>query len=459
MGLGRFGVAGCCKCAPGTDPGTVSETAGPCGWCGYYDPNERDLEMPVPPSKLCYAQVFDTFSYSKDYPRVPYWTFQRDIHRDPAHIEDWQDNWLYGDYHHLNGGHFVTSSRERYQLAPPSGWRYVTGRKVDTLCPNPATGSTDDERWARALVNIPPGYGSYYYGYPYTKRYENGLIINSQTNKTDLIPLLENVSLQFNTPIDQWPRYLWFYSEGNPPIPGGLCFEEPCPGWEMAVAVQYTSLTGDDTSLTCGYYGSLATQVFGWNHPGQDASSGSSYGLWVRHFRVTSSAVAPVGRVRGDSFLEPYLPTEQTVEIHYWVGWPNGLSTGINDGDGYRTVYLPYKDSVNLKIEVQFDNYPGDNRKCFLTVSFLVDGYPVFSQRHLIAKPGWRQDGSSTDEQSFIQSFCPSQINACNHITGINANKGSTAPWYYEIIAMWGADQTPRESWWIDSWFAEYRRL
>lgn len=452
MGFGRFGVGGCCLCSPENpdDPGGSSERAGPCGWCGEYDPNEINLDMPVPPEKLCERFVFDNFEYSKDYPRVPYWTWQRDQPGD-----DWNEKWLYGDYHHLDNGHFVNSGRGRYKPNNNAPWRPVFNKLVDTFCKggNQADGGKLTNYSYKLLTNLPPMYGNnggFAYDYPY--RYENGIIINSQSNKTDLLPLKQSVSLSFNTPRNQFPKWFWQYNTVGTPV---LCFEPPCI-FNQQIAAQRSWLKSDyEVCIDGGTVGG-SPFLFVWNYPGSPNSGG--YGLKLRHFVVASSMTAPVDyNFTGMLSTAPYIPTQQWITIDYYLGEYGSQMPVEGGGDAYFP--MPYKDSFNLEVEVQFGNWPSDNRKCLLTVNFLIDGAIVFTKQHIIAKPGWRQDGSPSDEQSYIQSFCPGQIDAWNEITGVNNQSGSTSPWYRETVAMWDTDQTPRESFWLDSWWAEYVRL
>jgi hypothetical protein len=435
MGLGRFGVAGCCKCSPDTP--TVGETAGPCGWCGYYDPAEFDLQYPIPEDKLCQRRLEDSFSTSKDYPRVPWWSFQQLFA--PG---TWQEIWARGDYQHLNDGHYCYTAKEPLRYAPVSGapWRtHLVGLLWDT------GGAVE------RLQNLPPFYGSYFpFTYSYPKRYENGLIINSPTDKTDLIPLKQYMSLEFNTPKRQWPQQVSWVVAGNP-FP---CLFEPCfRTWTLPVATQWSELLPYP-------YGPTA---FGWNAPGQPPGLGSgrySYGLAVTAFRVDSSAVLALDtQLFGNQLhnLKEYLPKTQKLTMGYYVG-SDGAYVG-REAEGWKEVEIPYQENFSLKLEVQFDDYPEDNRKCWLTVKFLMNDNVYFTQQHLIAKPGWRQTGAATDAQAFIQSFCPSQISARNEISGVNISHGSTAGWYYEALALWSPKQTPRESFWMDSWQARFDRL
>lgn len=432
MGLGRFGVAGCCKCSPDTP--TVGETAGPCGWCGYYDPAEFALQYPIPEDKLCQRRLEDSFSTSKDYPRVPWWSFQE--YYVPG---TWQEVWARGDYQHLNDGHYCYTAKEPLRYAPinPAPWRtHLSGLLVDS------------QYVGLRLQNLPPFYGSYSpFTYSYPKRYENGLIINSPTDKTDLIPLKQYMSLEFNTPKRQWPQQVNWYQQGNP-FP---CVFEPCdPVWNFTVATQWSELIG------LSGWGTLA---FGWNRPGQPGGSQSNYGLHITYFQVRSDAIVPLDTRSNQALysLKEYLPQTQKLTMGYYVG-PSGQGFGY-EADGYRQVEIPYQENFSLKLEVQFDDYPEDNRKCWLTVKFLMNDNVYFTQQHLIAKPGWRQTGAATDTQAFIQSFCPSKISARNEISGANVSSGSTAGWAYEILALWSARQTPRESFWMDSWQARFDRL
>lgn len=436
MGLGRFGIAGCCKCSPDTP--TVGETAGPCGWCGYYDASEYSLPIPVPEDKLCSRRVLDSFSSSKNYPLVPWWTFQ--TYYEPGTTEQ---VWLRGDYQHLNGGHYCYTAREPLRYGPAPGGVFR----------EPIQGRVSDNGGAvLRLTNLPPFYGSWSpFTYPYTKRYENGLIINSPTDKTDLIPLKQNMSLEFNTPKNQWPQNVWWYQTGNP-FP---CIFEPCdPIWNFPVASQYSEFLPGPFSVP-------QFPAFGWNAPGQPPGNGASvYGLHLTAFSVRADAIVPLNRQSSSNeliSLKNYLPATQTLSMGYFVGF-TGQTSGY-EAEGYRSIEIPYQDNFVLKLEVQFDDYPEDNRKCLMAVTFLLNDNVYFTEQKLIAKPGWRQSGSASDEQAFIQSFCPSRVSARNEISGANVSMSSTAPWSYEIIALWSPRQTPRESFWMDSWYAESVRL
>jgi len=441
MGMGRFGVGGCCQCAPDT---TTSEHAGLCGWCGLYDENVTNLPMPPAPSTFCKDLLTDSFSYSKDYPRVPYWTFQL------TYPGTWQESWSLGDYHHLDDGHYVCSSRGRYGTPPNPGPQYsfdLSGKIADLWSCTPYYSGPIS---VLNLTNNPPFYGSdplYDYQYPY--RYENGLIANSQTDKTDLIPLRETMSLSFSTPKNQWPKYVVSYGA----IPR-TCIEPPCPV-ELHVAGAMTSWIKGPCIYTGGQRELL---VFGWNTYGQPSQQGGflGYGLWVTYFEVSSMMRV---MAEDNSITELPEPSEQTIQIGYWIGpsSPDGSTPIGSEGDGYVYMTVPYMDSFAMEISVEFQDYPADNRKTMLTVDFKIGGISRLRNQHLIAKPGWRQGSgtSATDEQSYIQSFCPSVVRALNHIVGPYIIYNGSAGYF----ALWDDTQTPRESFYIDDWQARFERL
>lgn len=460
MGLGRFGIGGCCQCSPGDNN---SERAGPCGWCGLFDPDEDVLEMPVPPEKQCSEFVFDTFEYSKDYPRVPYWTFQT---KDWT-LEDWQTSWLFGDYHHLHQGHYLFSPRNRYVVPGTTPFRNYPDKLIDVGCAsnNFSDGGANGELLSypgnMVLKNIPPQYGNLggpgnMYGYPFARRYENGVIVQGQTNKEDVTPLRMSSRLEFNAPRDQFPRYL--HRSGSMPV---YCYDEDTCLDTVTVraGVQQSYLVGGVSCAQSGgtLFGSSPT--FRWNYPGGEVG-GLGYGLWIARFGLFSSQVIPPeAQLQGLTPITSYVPNEQILEVWYSIG--STFDSSDSEGDGYLYTPIPYRENFTLKVEIQFDKWHPDNRKCVLTVRFYIDSDIVFQKQHIIAKPGWRQDGSPTDEQSFIQSFCTGSIHAANHIAGANEYWGHVGPttWHWEALALWDASQTPRESYWMDNWWNEYERL
>lgn len=474
MGLGRFGIAGCCQCSPGGGGGGGGGDggvgAGPCGWCGPCDGEQ--LEYPVPPEKECPLEVSDAFVYSKDYPRVPWWTWQQALSLEG---DDMLDRWLLGNYHHLEDGHFCPSTKGRYRFATTNqqnAW-FLTGKKVDVagICKSGNEGQEPTNPRDRFSVWLPlTNFGPdarLDCLTPYTRKYENGVILNSQTPQTDLLPLEAFVSLNFNIPENEFPKYYMIDQYGPDPPGRRECFGldgDLCPDWRLNGAYSYTGMNRI-VHVNCAEFNQPLPPVgvFNWaSSLGADRTH-----LYVQYFHLNSmnSAYVPNSEI-GKQIHRLNPPDNQELIISYFIArnWLDGCQT-YNDCQGQGSFYQPtnaYRSNFSLKIKAEFTNYPADNRKMFIKVMFLIDEVIVYQNTHLIWKPGWTRDSAPDSPQTHRQMFCATQVNAINTINGVNYSFSSLTPsgggTTYEA-ALWDGNQKPRENVWIDNWHAKVTRL
>lgn len=410
MGLGRFGPGGCCTCSENNElPPRYG--AGVCAWCGPC--TSGPLPSPQTPEQYCDFELSDSFDTLKRMPDVPWW----------------QSHELGYGADHVQGGKYLYAMPDRYYQSQTNAagvWSWPNFNAVLDL--SGWNGTCYYPEYGRRLVNLPPaGYSPYPCDYSY--RRENGLVVQSPTISEDVLPIKMSTSLAFNLDKSQAPQ--WFAYQN-------LLY---VPVTAYTSSVEFSLL--DPDSEPC-QYGVYASPIYTW-------SGGSHGGRLLVRVRAAKTLSFPVAA--GDSIfidnLQEYWGSTVPLTLYWELQTQSYSSPFSTVASGYALYDLPWGQHT-ATVEVVHEKVIGDNRKMNTSVLLKVGDMYTLSGSSEMPRPGYSYGGSATDPQYDYQKFCGHYISASCSSNGIQPHQSGGS----QAACGWYPGATPRESYWMDDWYA-----